>query len=66
METRRTRKQPTIGGRLMWCLLAAIAIIVVALLFSYGARDPSKGPGNVPADGPATPLQQNGSPPTSK
>ncbi|WP_395322089.1 hypothetical protein [Variovorax sp. UC74_104] len=54
------------GRRLMAALLAVIAIIVVGMLFFYGVRKPERGPGNVPAQGAAKPLQDNGSPPTSK
>lgn len=47
-------------------LLVLIAVCVVVVLVVYGLRQPANGPGNVPASGAATPLQQNGSPPTSK
>ncbi|CAN7373315.1 hypothetical protein LJR161_002191 [Variovorax paradoxus] len=60
------RKQGDIGRRLMWILLAVIAVIVVAVLFFYGITDPSKGPGNVPASGAATPAQESTSPARSR
>ncbi|QGW82104.1 hypothetical protein [Variovorax paradoxus] len=56
MTTKRYHKQGDIGRRLMWTLLAVVAIVVVAVLFFYGLRDPSEGPGNVPASG--APAQQ--------
>jgi flagellar basal body-associated protein FliL len=59
-------KQSDIGRRLMWILLAVIAVIVVAVLFFYGITDPSKGPGNVPASGAVTPAQKNASPANSR
>lgn len=52
--------------RLMAALFAAIAIIVVCVLFAYGLRKPEDGPGNVPAEGTGQTLRDNGSPPTSK
>jgi flagellar basal body-associated protein FliL len=58
-------KQGDIGRRLMWILLAVIAVIVVAVLFFYGIADPSKGPGNVPA-GTAPPARESTSSPPSR
>ena len=60
METRQQHKQGDIGRRLMWTLLAVIGVIVVAVLFFYGIKDPSEGPGNVPANAAAVPRQGNG------
>ena len=54
------------GRRLMAALVALIAVLVVGTLFSYGLRKPEQGPGNVPAQGEAPPLRDNGSPPASK
>jgi hypothetical protein len=65
MTTKRYHKQGDIGRRLMWTLLAVVAIVVVGVLFFYGLRDPSEGPGNVPASGGA-PAQQNGRPAAPK
>lgn len=54
------------GRRLMAVLVAVIAIIAIGMLFFYGGRKPEQGPGNLPAQGGAVPLRDNGSPPTSK
>jgi len=65
MTTKQHHKQGDIGRRLMWTLLAVVAIVVVGVLFFYGLKDPSEGPGNVPASGvPAE--QQNARPATPK
>lgn len=66
METKRENKRGDLARRLMAGLLALIAVCVVVVLVVYGLKDPNKGPGNVPAVGEATPLRDNGSPPTSK
>ena len=66
METRQEHKQGDIGRRLMWILLAAIAVIVVGVLFFYGINDPSEGPGNVPASSTTVPRQGNGNVPASR
>ena len=54
------------GRRLMAALVTLIAVLVVGSLFFYGLRRPEQGPGNVPAQGEAPPLRDNGSPPASK
>uniref|UniRef100_UPI0040390BD0 hypothetical protein n=1 Tax=Variovorax sp. BK018 TaxID=3450241 RepID=UPI0040390BD0 len=55
------------GRRLMAVLVIVIAILVIGTLFFYGGlRRPEQGPGNVPAQGEAPPLRDNGSPPASK
>lgn len=59
-------KQGDIGRRLMWILLAVIAVIVVAVLFFYGITDPSKGPGNVPASAAVAPAQEKATPARSR
>ena len=51
MNPKQQHKQGDIGRRLMWTLLAAIAVIVVVVLFFYGIKDPEKGPGNLPPGG---------------
>jgi hypothetical protein len=66
METRREHKRGDLGRRLMAGLLLLIAVCVVVVFLVFGLNDPTKGPGNVPANGEATPLRDNGSPPTSK
>jgi hypothetical protein len=66
MDTRQEQKRGAFARQLMAGLLAFIAVCVVVVLLVYGLREPAKGPGNVPATGAATPLQDNGSPPTSK
>ena len=66
MEAKRENKRGDLARRLMAGLLALVAVCVVVVLLVYGLKDPSKGPGNVPAAGEATPLRDNGSPPTSK
>lgn len=69
-ESRRQEKRSFAKGslarRVMAALLAFIAIMVVLVLIVFGLRTPAKGPGNVPANGEALPLRNNGSPPTSK
>lgn len=65
-QEQEQHKQADIGRRLMWILLAVIAVIVVAVLFFYGITDPSKGPGNVPASGAAAPAQENAAPAKSR
>jgi hypothetical protein len=60
MTTRQHHNQGDIGRRLMWTLLAVVAVVVVSVLFFYGLKDPSEGPGNLPATG--APAQQNGRP----
>jgi hypothetical protein len=60
MTTRQHHKQGDIGRRLMWSLLAVVAVVVVGVLFFYGLKDPSEGPGNLPATG--APAQQDGRP----
>jgi len=50
----------------MAALVTLIAVLVVGSLFFYGLRRPEQGPGNVPAQGEAPPLRDNGSPPASK
>jgi len=67
MEDRQEgRGRGDIGRRLMWTLLAVIAVIVVGVLFFYGIKDPSEGPGNVPAGGTAAPHRQSGNPPAPR
>jgi hypothetical protein len=62
----RAGKGGQLGRRLMATLLVFIAVVVVGVLFAYGLRKPEAGSGNVPAEGAAQPLRDNGSPPTSK
>jgi hypothetical protein len=59
MTTKQHHKQGDIGRRLMWTLLAVVAVVVVGVL-----KDPSEGPGNLPASG--APAQQNGRPAAPK
>ena len=66
MATKQEQKQGDIGRRLMWTLLAVIAVIVVGVLFFYGISDPSKGPGNVPATDTTAPRPATESQPSSK
>lgn len=66
MEVEQEQSRGALARRLMAGLLVLIAVCVVVVLVVYGLRQPANGPGNVPASGAATPLQQNGSPPTSK
>lgn len=66
MATEQEHKQGDIGRRLMWTLLAVIAVIVVGVLFFYGIGDPSKGPGNIPANDATTPRSATESTPASK
>jgi hypothetical protein len=66
MNPKQQHKQGDIGRRLMWTLLAAIAVIVVVVLFFYGIKDPEKGPGNLPPGGGPAPTQENGLPPPAK
>lgn len=66
MESKRHRGKGDLGGRLMWTLLAAIAIIVVGVLYFYGFRDPSKGPGNIPGGSAPAPSSESRPPPASK
>ncbi len=54
-----------LGTRMIGGLLVFIAVIAVLVVIFY-VRDPSQGPGNVPATGPVTPLHDNGSPTTTK
>lgn len=56
MTTRRQYRQGALGRRLMWVLLAIIAISVVGVLYVYGMREPAKGPGNLPEGGASAPL----------
>ncbi|MDH6169168.1 hypothetical protein M2282_004332 [Variovorax boronicumulans] len=55
MDPKQHRKQGALGRRLMWTLLAAIAVAVVMVLFFYGIREPEKGPGNLPPSGGSAP-----------
>lgn len=66
METRQEHKRGDLARRLMAGLLVLIGVCVVVVFLVYGLKDPTKGPGNVPATGEATPLRQNDSPPTTK
>ncbi|MEZ2299265.1 hypothetical protein [Variovorax sp. RCC_210] len=65
-QAERSGKGGQLGRRLMAAMLTVIAVVVVGVLFAYGLRKPENGPGNVPAQGDARPLRDNGSPPTSK
>jgi hypothetical protein len=65
VESKRHHRKSDLGGRLMWTLLAAVAIIVVAVLYFYGFRDPSQGPGNVPGAVSASNTESR-PPPASK
>ncbi|MBD9667419.1 hypothetical protein IB278_25905 [Variovorax sp. VRV01] len=66
MATEQEHKQGDIGRRLMWTLPAIIAVIVVGVLFFYGIGDPSKGPGNVPANDATAPRPTTERTPASK
>ncbi|KQW54256.1 hypothetical protein [Variovorax sp. Root411] len=66
METKQEQSRGTLARRLMAGLLVLIAVGVVVVLVGDGLIKPADGPGNVPASGAVIPLQQNGSPPTSK
>ncbi|MBT2336388.1 hypothetical protein J7E49_21050 [Variovorax paradoxus] len=65
MATRQARQRGDVGRRLMWTLLAVIAVVVVGVLFFYGIADLSKGPGNVPASGATAAPEVKESPPAS-
>lgn len=66
MGTKKEFKKGDLARRLMAGLLALIAVSVVLVFFLFGLKNPDKGPGNMPANGDATPLRSNGSPATSK
>lgn len=66
MHRRHRDTKMRIGRRLMAALLAAAVVSVACLLFAYGMHEPKKAPGEVPARGAATPLQDNTGPPASK
>jgi hypothetical protein len=66
MTTRREHKQGALGRRLMWGLLAVIAVCVMGVLYAYGIHEPAKGPGNVPVGGESAPLPEGGLPPPAK
>lgn len=66
METKKEYKKGSLARQLMASLLVIIAVSVVLVFVLFGLKDPDKGPGNMPASGDATPLRNNGSPPTSK
>lgn len=66
LETKQESGKGRPARRVMAVLLLFIALSVVLVLLFFGLKDPDKGPGNVPANGDAVPLRDNGSPPTSK
>ena len=66
MEKKKVVTKGSLARQLMAALLVLIAVSVVLVFVLFGLKDPDKGPGNMPASGDATPLRNNGSPPTSK
>ena len=62
MTPKREPRPSVLGKRLMFTLLAIIAVVVVGVLYAYGIKDPAKGPGNLPPGGATAPHSESGLP----